>query len=272
MNADERVSAHHLTFPSHNPLRLITLTPPQQQLNLLRTLIIWSLQSSEYINTTIKNSYKQNRHDDDLNQPLFVPPWGHDTRKRAYYLIEGQNDTPFRIYVEADRKGGSPSWWSVASTIDEAKSLARDLRAESGQAAHRLAQKILAAVPLLEQRDDVRAPLPHSLHLDREANIYGHYRNANAKNTANNAKPNSPAPNPATPSTKAARAASVPATLSKMTKTTNSLLKIPAPVNRAANLELPLPHPVRLLQLVAGKSARALARATARLLQHRRIT
>ncbi|KAI9672228.1 MAG: hypothetical protein M1831_002042 [Alyxoria varia] len=127
----------------------------EQRLNLLRALILWSLNSSEQIVAMIKESYKQSRHDDDLNQPLFVPPWGIDSLKRNFYLIEGQTDTPFRIYREAGRKTPNPTWRSVAGTIEETQNLARDLRAEKAQAAHRLAGKIQSAVPLLEERQEV---------------------------------------------------------------------------------------------------------------------
>ena len=125
------------------------------QLNLLRALILWSLNSSEQIVATVKESYKQSRHDDDLNQPLFVPPWGTDSLKRNFYLVEGQTDTPFRIYRESGRRTPNPSWRGVAGTIEEVQNLARNLRAERGQAAHRLASKIQSAVPLLEERQEV---------------------------------------------------------------------------------------------------------------------
>lgn len=107
------------------------------------------------ITAMIKDSYKQSRHDDDLNQPLFVPPWGADFLKRNYFLIEGQHDTGFRVYREENRKKAKPGWYSIAGSIEEAQKLARDLRAENGQAAHRLANRITQAVPLLEQREDV---------------------------------------------------------------------------------------------------------------------
>jgi hypothetical protein len=45
------------------------------QITLLRTLVHWTLSSSDAIRTTITQAYK-NRHDEDLNIPLSVQPWG----------------------------------------------------------------------------------------------------------------------------------------------------------------------------------------------------
>ncbi|KAL9092709.1 MAG: hypothetical protein Q9159_000607 [Coniocarpon cinnabarinum] len=129
---------------------------PSEKLNLLRTLIHWSLGSSESVNAIIKESYKQARKDDDINQPLSVQPWGMDTRKRKFYLVEGQVDAPFRIYRESHRKASTYTWLSAAGTIEEAQKIARDLRAEKGQAAHRLAARIINAVPILEEREEKR--------------------------------------------------------------------------------------------------------------------
>lgn len=126
------------------------------QLDLLRTLVHWSLSTSEAINNIIKDSYKQARKDDDINQPLSVQPWGEDTRKRRFYLVEGQIDAPFRIYRANPRRAAESSWFSVAGTIEEAQKVARDLRAERAQAAHRLANRITSAVPMFEEREDKR--------------------------------------------------------------------------------------------------------------------
>ena len=126
------------------------------QINLLRTLVHWSLANSEAVATIIKDSYKQSRKDDDINQPLSVQPWGQDTRKRKFYLVEGLVDAPFRIYRESEQKASSYMWINVAGTIEEAQKLARDLRAEKSQGAHRLAARITNAVPMFEEREDKR--------------------------------------------------------------------------------------------------------------------
>ena len=103
----------------------------------------------------MKESYKQSRHDDDLNQPLSVQPWGSDSRRRKYWLIEGQNDTHFRLYRESAAKLTNNTWWSIAGTLDELKTVAENLHNEGTQAPRRLADKILAAVPRLEATEEV---------------------------------------------------------------------------------------------------------------------
>lgn len=128
---------------------------PTQRLKLLRTLVLWSLSSSDVVKGIITNSYKQTRHDDDLNQPLSVQPWGTDGFKRRYYLIEGLDDTAFRVYREST--GLQRSWWSVAGDIDELKLLAEKLNTEDGtQRARTLAAKMLAAVPRFEATEEKR--------------------------------------------------------------------------------------------------------------------
>ncbi|KAI9722095.1 MAG: hypothetical protein M1828_004909 [Chrysothrix sp. TS-e1954] len=127
-----------------------------ERLSLLKALMHWSLNSSETISAMIKDSYRQVRHEDDLNQPLSVQPWGQDTVKRRYWLVEGRTDTAFRIYRESDRKARQNKWRSIAGSIEEAQNIARDLRAEKGQAAHRLAGRITAAVAQLEINEEKR--------------------------------------------------------------------------------------------------------------------
>ncbi|KAI4834459.1 hypothetical protein E4T44_08790, partial [Aureobasidium sp. EXF-8845] len=125
--------------------------------NLLRTLAIWSLTSSEVVSQTIKDSYKGSRRDDDLYQPLSVQHWGFDGDKRKYYLIEGQEDTTFRVYREANRASQHPQWWSVAETIDEVNALVEKLETkDTTQAARRLADKMKAAVPRFEASEEKR--------------------------------------------------------------------------------------------------------------------
>lgn len=145
-----------------NPLagsRTFTDMSADQRLNLLRTLAIWSLTSSEVVSQTIKDSYKISRHEDDLNQPLSVQHWGYDGDKRKYWLIEGQEDTSFRVYREANRFAPQPEWWSIADSIDEVKALSEKLETkDTTQAARRLATKINAAVPRFEASEEVCLP------------------------------------------------------------------------------------------------------------------
>jgi hypothetical protein len=122
----------------------------------LRTLILWSLSSSEIVRSIIATSYKQSRHEDDLNQPLSIQPWGSDADKRRYYLIEGLDDTHFRVYRESNHMSTKRTWWSVASDIDELKELAEKLnRDDGGQKARTLSGKMLAAVPRFEATEEV---------------------------------------------------------------------------------------------------------------------
>ncbi|KAG9879047.1 hypothetical protein KCU94_g21278, partial [Aureobasidium melanogenum] len=149
-----------LSWNRVNPLagsRTFPDMSPAERLNLLRTLAIWSLTSSEIVSQTIKDSYKVSRREDDINQPLSVQHWGYDGDRRKYYLIEGQEDTSFRVYREANRLSQHPQWWSVAETIDEVNALAEKLETkDTTQAARRLADKMKAAVPRFEASEEKR--------------------------------------------------------------------------------------------------------------------
>ena len=125
------------------------------QLTLLKALVIWSLESSEAVKATIKESYKQARHDDDLNQPLSVQAWGRDGDKRRFWLIEGQDDTHFRLYRESNPALKNVTWRSVAGTIDEVKEVAQRLDEENTQASRRLRDRINAAIPRFEASEEV---------------------------------------------------------------------------------------------------------------------
>jgi hypothetical protein len=118
---------------------------------------MWSLSSSEAIQAIIKDKYKQQRHHDDENQPLSVQPWGVDGDKRRYFLVQGLDDTSFRVYREGSRYTKNAHWWSQAGTIDEVKELAKKLEeVDRSQAAKRLAQKMTNAIPTFEATEEVR--------------------------------------------------------------------------------------------------------------------
>ena len=104
----------------------------------------------------IKESYKQSRHDDDLNQPLSVQPWGRDGDKRRFWLIEGQDDTHFRLYRESNPALKNNTWRSIAGTIEEVKEVAQRLDEENTQASRRLRDRINAAIPRFEASEEVR--------------------------------------------------------------------------------------------------------------------
>jgi len=107
------------------------------------------------ISQTIKDQYKQTRHEDDLNQPLSVQFWGFDGDKRRYWLIEGQDDTSFRLYRESPRSDDHNTWWNIAGTIDEVKAVSDKLEKDGTQAARRLSSRILAAIPRFEATEEV---------------------------------------------------------------------------------------------------------------------
>lgn len=123
---------------------------------------MWSLSTSEVVGNIIKEAYKQTRQNEDKNQPLAVQPWGTDSLKRRYWLIEGHTDAPFRLYRETsakmsrDAKTAQDTWWSMAGTIDELKAFGDKLREEKSQAARRLADGITASIPRLELAEDKR--------------------------------------------------------------------------------------------------------------------
>lgn len=117
---------------------------------------MWALSDSEAIGAIIKEKYKQSRHNDDENQPLSVQPWGFDGDKRRYFLVQGLDDTSFRVYRDGDRYRKTWHWYSVAGTIDEVKELANKLEEVDGtQAARRLAGRITNAIPTFEATEEV---------------------------------------------------------------------------------------------------------------------
>lgn len=103
----------------------------------------------------IKESYKQVRHDDDLNQPLSVQPWGQDGDRRRYWLVEGRDDTEFRLYRESNPKIKNYDWRAVAGSIDELQSVSAWLKEDATQAAGRLSERILLAIPRFEATQQV---------------------------------------------------------------------------------------------------------------------
>ena len=84
--------------------------------------------------------------------------WGRDGDKRRYYLVEGQNDTHFRIYRESDPKLKKVRWISVAGSIEELRVLAKKLEEEDGhKEARALGERMLNAVPRFEASENVRS-------------------------------------------------------------------------------------------------------------------
>ncbi|KAK0753299.1 hypothetical protein B0T18DRAFT_336777 [Schizothecium vesticola] len=146
-------------WESRNPLAGATTfgsMTPVQRLTLLRTLVQWTLSSSDAIRTMIAQGYK-NRHDDDINIPLSVQPWGNDGDRRRYFLVEGNDDTNFRVYRESNPKGVQRTWWSVAGSIDELNALCDKLEVkDGGPKAKALAKKMRASIPRFEATEEKR--------------------------------------------------------------------------------------------------------------------
>lgn len=114
------------------------------------------MSSSDSVKSVINQAYKQNRHEDDLNQPRAVQPWGSDGDKRRYFLVEGQDDTAFRVYRESNPAGANRTWWSVAGSIEELRVLAEKLSTkDGGPKAKKLSNKMLQAIPRFEAGEDV---------------------------------------------------------------------------------------------------------------------
>jgi monoamine oxidase len=108
------------------------------------------------INTAYKARTTRDRQ--DTNIPLSVQPWGRDGDKRRYWLVEGQNDTHFRIYRESDPKVKNVQWISVAGNIEELRTLATKLEEEDGhKEAKALGERMLNAVPRFEASENVGA-------------------------------------------------------------------------------------------------------------------
>ncbi|KAL8759500.1 MAG: hypothetical protein Q9199_000721 [Rusavskia elegans] len=160
---EEAVHSHTSQWPSKwmgkNPLHgggSFNNMSPEGRLTLLRALIMWSLGSSEAVQNIIKEKYKQQRHDDDKNQPLSVQSWGRDGDKRRYWLIEGLDDTNFRLYRESNPALKNVTWRSIAGSIDELRKVATKLDDEGSQAARKLRDSIQAAIPRFEAGEDKR--------------------------------------------------------------------------------------------------------------------
>ncbi|TPX23492.1 hypothetical protein DIZ76_012824 [Coccidioides immitis] len=160
---EEAVQTHYSQWPKawegKNPLhggRTFATMSPEERLSFLRTLILWALSSSDAVQAKLKESYKQTRQEGDRNQPLSVQPWGSDSYKRRYWLIEGRDDTHFRLYRESNPALKTNTWWSVAGSIDELKSVAESLGSEKSRAAKELSERIRNSIPRFEASEEKR--------------------------------------------------------------------------------------------------------------------
>lgn len=208
------------------------------QLNLLRTLIMWALSDSEAIGAIIKEKYKQSRHNDDENQPLSVQPWGFDGDKRRYFLVQGLDDTSFRVYREGGRYSKSPHWYSVAGTIDEVKELAKKLEElDTTQAARRLAGRITNAIPTFEATEEVSCN-SGTINIGSMVLIH-HSRSVDVASIARYDEQHSPAPSLAFRYTKVEQEASACDTTMM---TTTPLIQMPLPLDALPGNQVDLRH------------------------------
>ncbi|EXJ75570.1 uncharacterized protein A1O5_00076 [Cladophialophora psammophila CBS 110553] len=161
---DDAISANHSQWPMEwkgvNPLhggKNFNNMSPEERLSLLKALILWSLNSSEAVQALIKESYKQTRRDDDRNQPRSVQPWFSDQYRRKYWLVEGQDDSHFRIYRENDGKTAKTNtWFSVAGSIQDVIALADKFADEHSSNSKVISDKLRAAIPRFEAGEEKR--------------------------------------------------------------------------------------------------------------------
>ena len=136
-----------------------------------------------------------------------MQPWGRDGDKRRFWLIEGQDDTHFRLYRESNPVLKHNTWRSVAGTIEELKEVANLLGEEGSQASRRLQDRILLAIPRFEASEEVyrlqyvKNAIPRSL-----SNAVR--RNGNEETTVTPVKPNLSVQTQGSPCTKAAHVGS----------------------------------------------------------------
>ncbi|EXJ63165.1 hypothetical protein A1O7_03610 [Cladophialophora yegresii CBS 114405] len=161
---EDAISAHHNQWPTewkgHNPLhggKNFNNMSAEERLSLLKALTLWALNSSEAVQALIKESYKQTRRDDDRNQPRSVQPWFSDQYRRKYWLIEGQDDSHFRIYRENDGKTAKTNtWFSVAESIPDVIALADKFAEEHTTNSKVISDKLRAAIPRFEAGEEKR--------------------------------------------------------------------------------------------------------------------
>ncbi|KAF8244774.1 hypothetical protein K440DRAFT_588151 [Wilcoxina mikolae CBS 423.85] len=163
---EEAVHAHQSQWPKEwggkNPMpggRSFGDLDTNGRLVLLKALINWALVSSEQIRAIIAENYKGSRSENDLDCPLSVQPWGKDGQKRKYWLIEGKDDTPFRLYREANTHLSPKriTWINIAGTIDEIRKVAKELEEQDGtKHALLMKQKIETAILRFEEGEKRR--------------------------------------------------------------------------------------------------------------------
>ncbi|KAK9325056.1 hypothetical protein V1517DRAFT_254718 [Lipomyces orientalis] len=127
------------------------------RLEFLLALVHWSLISSDAVRKILSKGYSGNRSEDDRNCDLAVPPIGMDSERRRYYLVEGLNDTRFRLFRETNPRKRYVNWTPVASTHDELHEFIEDLkRSDTSRHAKALIENLKAQLPRLEAGEQKR--------------------------------------------------------------------------------------------------------------------
>ncbi|KIH87222.1 hypothetical protein SPBR_04734 [Sporothrix brasiliensis 5110] len=161
---EEAIQSHKSQWVSawkENPLadgKTFQTMTPAERLTLLRALVLWAMSSSKVIRDIIDQSYKGKRKDEDADVSVSVQSWGNDSDKRRYYLVEGRDDTAFRVYRESNPAGFiNRTWWSVAGSIDEIKVLIERLEThDGGPKARKLAKRLQDEIPRFEATEEKR--------------------------------------------------------------------------------------------------------------------
>ncbi|KAK9367125.1 hypothetical protein V1509DRAFT_567547 [Lipomyces kononenkoae] len=127
------------------------------RLEFLLALVHWSLISSDAVRKILSKGYSGNRLEDDRNCELAVSPIGMDSERKRYYLVEGLNDTRFRLFRETNPRKRFVNWTSVASTHDELRRYTEQLKElDTSRHAKALTEKLAVQLPRLEAGEQKR--------------------------------------------------------------------------------------------------------------------
>ncbi|KAK9456324.1 hypothetical protein V1511DRAFT_457684 [Dipodascopsis uninucleata] len=124
----------------------------EDRLQILVAVVYWALASSEAVRKVLLSNYSIQRCNGDKNCALAVLPLGMDGERKRYYLIEGLNDTRFRLYCETNPRKKIVNWTAVASSVEELKQLEQNLReTDNSRNAKILCERLSKQLARLEQ-------------------------------------------------------------------------------------------------------------------------
>ncbi|KAK9448751.1 uncharacterized protein V1518DRAFT_374249 [Limtongia smithiae] len=126
----------------------------EDRLEILLALVHWALTASDGVRAVLAEGYSGSRTEDDRTCPLAVSPIGMDGERRRYYLIEGQNETRFRLFQETNPRKRLVNWTSIASTAVELAAFMTKIQAtDTSRNARILCERLSKAMPRLEAAD-----------------------------------------------------------------------------------------------------------------------